>query len=130
MYLRLDPSNGIPLAVQIGSGLRMAIAGQRLRPGEQLPSARDLAAELHVNFHTVRKAYGDLEADGLLETRRGLGTFVAASRQSRSARLRQIVRPHVEALVRDLAGSDFDGDEVADLVGAELARLAVTRTRR
>jgi GntR family transcriptional regulator len=56
MYLALDANNGIPLGVQIVAGIRMAIAAQRLRPGDQLPSARDLAAELHVNFHTVRKA--------------------------------------------------------------------------
>lgn len=123
MYLRLDPSSGVPLGVQIESGLRLAIAAQRLRPGEQLPSARALAEDLHVNFHTVRKAYGELEAAGLLEFRRGLGTFVSAGRQARNAELRRLVRSHLESLAGDLAGIDLDAGELEQLVLSELARL-------
>lgn len=129
MYLRLDPHNGVPLGVQIAAGLRVAIATRRLAPGERLPSARELAAELHVNFHTVRKAYGDLEAEGLVELRRGLGAFVAASRQARAAELRRIVRAHVERLVEDTAGIEMDPEHLLRLVQDELQRLATTKKK-
>jgi GntR family transcriptional regulator len=115
MFLRLDPSSGVPLGVQIAHGLRLALVTQRVRAGEQLPSARDLAADLRVNFHTVRKAYAELEADGLLETRRGLGTFAAATARSAQAELRRVVRRHVEALLGDLAGGDVDRGAVREL---------------
>lgn len=127
LYLRLDAHSGVPLGVQIRNGLRLAIVAQRLRPGEQLPSARDLAAELRVNFHTVRKAYGELEGEGLLEFRRGLGTFVSATRQARVAEVRRVVRAHLGALLRDLAGMELDGDELEAMVLSELARLAPQR---
>jgi GntR family transcriptional regulator len=127
VYLRIDPNSGVPLGVQIASGLRLAIVSQRLRAGEQLPSARDLAAELRVNFHTVRKAYGDLEGEGLLEFRRGLGTFVTASRQSRVTELRRLVRSHMEALMQDLAGVEVDPEQLEELVRTELERLNASR---
>jgi DNA-binding transcriptional regulator YhcF (GntR family) len=114
VFLRVDANSGIPLGVQIGNGLRLAIVAQRIRAGEQLPSARDLAAELRVNFHTVRKVYGELEAEGLLESRRGLGTFVVASQRSSAAELRRVVRRHVEALLQDLAGGTLDADAVRE----------------
>ncbi|HLQ38190.1 MAG TPA: GntR family transcriptional regulator [Planctomycetota bacterium] len=130
MYLRVDPNNGIPLGMQIANGLRLAILAQRLHPGEQLPSARALAADLRVNFHTVRKAYGDLEAEGVLEFRRGLGTFVTAARQARAAELRRLVRSHLEALVEDLAGVAIDSDALAELVRAELERLTASPEKK
>ena len=122
MYLRVDPNSGVPLGVQIAQGLRLAIAMRRLEPGEQLPSARSLAAELKVNFHTVRKAYGALEVEGVLEFRRGVGTFVAAVRPLRGAELKRLVKSHVMALAEELAGLDIDASEVATLVQKELAR--------
>ena len=115
MFLRLDPNSGVPLGVQIKSGLRLAIVGQRLKPGEQLPPVRELAADLRVNFHTVRKAFAELEAEGLLETRRGLGTFVAPQQRSGRTELRRVVKEHVEGLLNDLAGTEVDHDLVRGL---------------
>ena len=123
MYIRIDPNDGIPLGVQIVRGIRLAIAQGKLAAGEQLPSARDFAAQLQVNFHTVRKAYGELQTDGLLEFQRGRGTFVTQDkRRLRAPDLRNIVRGHVERLVEDVAGSEVDPDQLDELVLAELAR--------
>jgi GntR family transcriptional regulator len=123
MHFKLEPNSGVPLGVQITRQLRLAIASGRLAPGERLPSARDLAEELKVNFHTVRKAYGDLEQAGLVRQERGLGTYVA----DRPARLdgvevRELVRRHVEQLVADLAGLGMRSAEVVRLVEEELRR--------
>ena len=123
MHIRLDSDSGIPLAVQIQTGLRLQIVAQRLLAGEQLPSARDLAAELKVNLHTVLKAYSQLESEGLLETRRGLGTFVLASQKARVGELRKLVRERLGALVQDLAGSDIDADVLLAMLREELEQL-------
>src|SRR5258708_7206432 len=124
MHLRLEPNSGVPLGLQIAQGIRLAVASGRLRPGERLPSARDLAAELSVNFHTVRRAYQDLEREGLLFRERGVGTFVV-ERAARldQADLRRLVRAHLERLAADLAGSEVGLEEVQSLVERELARL-------
>lgn len=123
MRLRLDPTGGVPLGVQIARQIRLAVAAGRLSPGDRLPAARDLAADLRVNFHTVRKAYGDLEAEGLLRCEQGRGTFVAegAGPLSRGD-LREVVRRHVERLAEDLAGAEVDPALLEGLVAEELRR--------
>ncbi len=123
MRLRVDPNSGVPLGVQIAQQLRLAIAAGRLGAETRLPSARDLAADLGVNFHTVRKAYGVLETEGLLRVERGRGTTVATARRLRAADLRGLARRHVERLAEDLAGADVDVARLRSIVDAEL-RLA------
>ncbi len=68
----------MPLYAQLTRAIRFAIATGRLRIGEQLPTVRQLAVELRVNANTVAKVYAELERSGILETRRGVGTFVSA----------------------------------------------------
>ena len=67
-----------PIYVQIGENVRRLMALGELNPGEKLPSARELAQVLGVNPNTVVHAYQMLEIEGIIETRRGLGTFVRA----------------------------------------------------
>jgi GntR family transcriptional regulator len=124
IYLRVEPTSGVPLGMQIGRQLRLAVATGRLKPGERLPAARDLAAELSVNFHTVRKAYSELESEGILVTARGRGTFVAQSVKDLTApELRGQVRMHLARLVEDLAGAGVSPERLAALVEEELGRL-------
>src|SRR5262245_25188713 len=68
-----DPT---PLHAQLERAIRFAIITERLRIGEQLPTVRQLAIDLKINANTVAKVYGVLERAGILETRRGVGTFV------------------------------------------------------
>jgi DNA-binding LacI/PurR family transcriptional regulator len=72
----LDPLSSIPLSHQLKQQLTWLIASGALKPGERLPPVRDLAKVHSVNLHTVRQAYLRLEAEGLVETRRGRGTHV------------------------------------------------------
>ena len=131
VFLRLDPNDPVPLGAQIVRGIRLAVGQGRVAPGERLPSARELAASLQVNFHTVRKAYGELEADGVLEFQRGRGTFVSAdARRLGRGEVRKVVREHVQRLVEDLAGSDVDDDALADAVLAELRKATKQPDRR
>jgi len=74
----LSPSHPMPLYAQLTRAIRFAIATGKLRVGEQLPTVRQLAVELRVNAYTVAKVYTELERSGILETRRGVGTFVSA----------------------------------------------------
>ena len=74
----LSPSHPMPLYAQLTRAIRFAIATGKLRVGEQLPTVRQLAVELRVNANTVAKVYTELERTGVLETRRGVGTFVSA----------------------------------------------------
>jgi GntR family transcriptional regulator len=76
MLLRIDPSAAQPLHEQLAAVLRGAIAAGEAKPGERLPSARELARDLDVNMHTVLRAYATLRDEGLLDLRRGRGAVV------------------------------------------------------
>ena len=82
----LSPSHPMPLYAQLARAIRFAIATGRLRVGQQLPTVRQLAVELRVNANTVAKVYAELERTGILETRRGVGTFVSARQYAISHR--------------------------------------------
>jgi len=71
----LDMSSG-PIFEQIAKNVHQMLARGALKPGDKLPSARDLAAKLSVNPNTIVHAYNQLEAQDVIEKRRGLGTFV------------------------------------------------------
>lgn len=116
----IDPRDRTPLYAQLERGLRASIATGRLQPGDQLPTVRQLAVELRVNANTVARVYADLERAGVLQTRRGVGSFISAagpvearSTQERTRRLRAFV-------TRALADADAAGFTIADVL-AELA---------
>jgi GntR family transcriptional regulator len=81
MFLPIDPSSGLPVYRQIMEQVRRMVVAGRLGAGEKLPSVRDLALTLGINPLTVGKAYGELERDGVVEMRRGLGVFVLSPRE-------------------------------------------------
>jgi GntR family transcriptional regulator len=89
----IDPSDPTPLYAQLERAIRVAIATGRLSAGDKLPTVRQLAVDLRINANTVAKVYGELERTGVLETRRGVGTFIrdmgsrAASRSDREREL-------------------------------------------
>lgn len=76
ILVRIDSDSSVGLADQIVNQLRGAVVSGRLQPGERLPSARELAAGLDVNMHTVLRAYALLRDQGLIELRRGRGARV------------------------------------------------------
>ena len=92
----INPSDPTPIYAQLERAIKMAIASIRLKPGDRLPTVRQLAVDLRINANTVAKVYAELERSGVLETRRGVGTFVSdgphqkASRRDREKDLRAL----------------------------------------
>lgn len=91
----LDLKSKVPIYIQIRDKLRLMIATEELKPGEQMPPVRDLASELLINPNTVAKAYHELEREGYIYTQRGMGTFV-------SERSRGLARNHKTGHARKL----------------------------
>jgi GntR family transcriptional regulator len=79
MVVRIDSESRVPIYGQIVEQIKAQIAAGQLVPGDQLPTIRQLATDLRINFNTVVRAYLDLEREGLISTQRGRGTFVADS---------------------------------------------------
>src|SRR6476469_1299402 len=118
----LSPSHPMPLYAQLTRAIRFAIATGRLRVGEQLPTVRQLAVELRVNANTVAKVYAELERAGVLETRRGVGTFVASLRETSESQ-RERARYLIELGDRFLAEArtlGFSAQEAVDSLSVRL----------
>lgn len=78
MQIRVDYESGVPLYAQIIEKIKHLVAAGRLKPGDQLPTIRQLAVDLRVNPNTVVHAYHELGNQGVISTQQGRGTFIAA----------------------------------------------------
>ena len=123
MFRKPSPSSGIPIYVQLKEQIRHAIETGSLSAGDQLPGIRGLAENLVINPNTVIKVYRELENEGILEIRHGLGAFVATRRRrSKPDEMRdaqQVVRESVDRL-KDYG---LDTGEIRRLFEAELANV-------
>ena len=122
VFRKPNPSSGVPIYVQLKEQIRHAIETGALSAGDQLPGIRGLAETLVINPNTVIKVYRDLEQEGVLEIRHGLGAFIASRRRSRSKteELRDAQR-QVHEFVETLKDQGLDEGEIRRLFEAELA---------
>jgi GntR family transcriptional regulator len=106
----------MPLYAQLTRAIRFAITTGRLRVGEQLPTVRQLAVDLRVNANTVAKVYAELERSGILETRRGVGTFVSARHLAAGHREEpeKHLRDLVDRFVEEAGAMGFSSDDLLD----------------
>jgi GntR family transcriptional regulator len=112
----LSPSHPMPLYAQLTRAIRFAIATGRLRVGQQLPTVRQLAVELRVNANTVAKVYAELERTGILETRRGVGTFVSARQYAISHREEheKYLNELIDRFLEEAGALGFSMDDLLD----------------
>jgi GntR family transcriptional regulator len=118
MFLPVDPSSGLPIYRQIYDQVRRMIAAGTVKAGDRLMSVRELSAVLAINPLTVAKAYGELEREGLVEMRRGLGVFVARAAtpvRALSAK-RAAGRAAAERFALEAAQAGLDAREACRLV--------------
>ena len=110
----IDARDRTPIYAQLDRGLRAAIVTGRLRPGDQLPTVRQLAVNLQVNANTIARVYAELERDGVLETRRGVKSFVSAAPGAARSATEHIkrLRAFVTRVLADAAAAGFTRDEV------------------
>jgi DNA-binding transcriptional regulator YhcF (GntR family) len=121
MFEDIDPRSPNPLWGQIAARVRVAVAAGELRPGEALPSVRELARRLRVNPATVAQAYKELAMEGFVETRHGAGTFV---REMSGDRKVEELKVQAVGLVRRLleegARLGINASELADAFQEEV----------
>jgi GntR family transcriptional regulator len=76
MQFELDFRSGQPIYLQIADQIRQKVASGELKPGDQLPTVRQMATDLRINFNTVARAYRMLDEAGLISTQHGRGTYI------------------------------------------------------
>lgn len=95
----LDYRSGAPIYVQIVEQVRQRVSTGELRPGDQLPTVRQMATDLRVNFNTVARAYRLLDEAGLISTQQGRGTYIWEGPTEET--LKQLKKKSLEELARN-----------------------------
>jgi len=117
LQIYVHPGDDLPIYRQIVRQVTDAIAAGRLKPGDRLPSHRELAARLVIAPLTVKKAYDELEQEGLIDTQRGRGTFVSERPPAIDpAASRERLRESAQRLVTQAALSGISFQEVLELL--------------
>ena len=116
MFVALSPGHPDPMYKQVTDQLKDAIASGDLKPNDRLPSVRELSEALDVSAITVKRAYADLETDGYILTRAGLGSFVVPVERDR-LRDRKLaeVKEELRRIVRTGAKFGITADDVVRL---------------
>jgi GntR family transcriptional regulator len=119
-FFRLNASSGVPLYLQLMEQVKHAVETGALRPGDQLPTIRALAQELVMNSNTVVRAYRELEHEGVVELRHGLGVFISQSVSAKGKLMRQ-AQNIVESAVERLQSLGVTEPEIRRLFESALA---------
>lgn len=116
--IRVDLTVHTPAYLQIIGEIKQAIANGELKPGDQLPTVRQLAADLQINFNTVARAYRLLDEEGVISTQHGRGTYILDTPTGRDLqRLRQQqITMLGEHYVEEAEKLGYEPDEVRKLI--------------
>jgi GntR family transcriptional regulator len=120
IQLRLDPSSGVPTYLQLVQQVERALRLGFLQPGDQLPTVREVVAQLAINPNTVLKAYRELEHKGLATGRPGAGTFIEASLAPVDLPELTDLRRSLQRWLDEAAAAGLDEGGVAALVESTL----------
>ncbi|MEM1227948.1 MAG: GntR family transcriptional regulator [Planctomycetota bacterium] len=124
MFFSVDPSNGVAIYAQIVRQVKFAVAEKTLRPGQLLPSVRQLSQQLAVNPNTVTRALQELQSEGITETLRGRGVIVCQDAVDRCRRQRHsILADRLAAALTEALQAGLSADEVRTLVDQQLNSL-------
>lgn len=117
---RIDRRSGVATYLQLVQQVKRALRLGRLHPGDRLPTAREVVEATAINPNTVLKAYRELEREGLVEARRGLGTFVLRSLASGDAAEQESLRQELDVWMSKARDSGLQREDVEALVGSVL----------
>lgn len=124
MEFQIDTASRTPIYRQLVAQIREAVARGRLLPEARLPSVRDLSRSLVVNPNTIARVYTELEREGVLNTRPGLGVFVAQPRSDLTKRARKDrLLGLVDELLTESVHLGFAADEVMAMLSERLSRF-------
>lgn len=129
-YIHVTPGDEAPIYRQIVRQVVAGIASGRLAPGECLPSLRELARKLVVAPLTVKKAYDELESQGVIETRQGQGTYVRVDAVRSSRKGIERLRPLARRLLVEADVANVGADALRALLEKERAALRAERLAR
>jgi len=129
MQIQLDFRSNQPIYLQIVEQIQGQIAGGQLQPGDQLPTVRQLATDLRVNFNTVARAYRLLDEAGLISTQHGRGTYVWEQPPEAERRLHEKSLEEItQDFIRQASQQGYQPQEILQAVEQEINLLKQVRS--
>jgi len=119
LKIEIKKDNGIPIYLQIEEQIRLHIHGGTLEPGDPMPTVRELAVQLGINYNTVSRIYRDLQFAGVLVLKRGIGTFVAEKipqKENMSSQSFKIIEEKARELVLISKRTDLSSVSLSQLI--------------
>jgi GntR family transcriptional regulator len=127
IQFHLEPRSGVATYLQIVQQVKEALRLGTIEIGDQLPTVREVVAELAINPNTVAKAYRDLEREGLVVARQGRGTFVSSTLALASLRHHDALRADLELWLASAVRAGLDDESIRALVSTTLRETSVRR---
>lgn len=115
MEFFINTQSGLPIYLQIVEQVKTSIAGGLVSPGDKLPSVRELAISLAINPNTVSKAYTTLELEGLIEIRKGMGTFISEGSQLSEADKKKKIVPKIQEIIVEAYHLQISDEELIEI---------------
>lgn len=113
---KLDFRSGVPVYIQIVEQVQAHLARGNLKPGDQLPTVRQMASELRVNFNTIARAYRMLDEAGMISTQQGRGTYILEEREEKRDETlrRSALQAQTQGFISLIARQGFTPEEAVE----------------
>jgi GntR family transcriptional regulator len=130
--VHIDQTSSVPIYLQIVEGIERLVASGVLKPGDQLPTVRQLAVDLRLNPNTVARAYLELDRKGVISTQQGRGTFVAErpSHQALVQLREEKLRTMASRFVLEALSLGYTVTEIRRMIEQETRRWAESQRQR
>lgn len=114
--MAIEFDNNLPIYVQIMSYLKKQIVAGKLRSGDKIPSVRELAQELQINPNTVQRTFSELEREGIVETKRGLGRYVTSEESKIMEIKKEMAGELIDHFIQGMRELGFASSEIISIV--------------
>lgn len=122
MNLEINFTSHVPIYVQLTDQIKLKIAKGDLKPGDQLPTVRQVAADLRVNFNTIARAYRILDEEGIISTQHGRGTFILelVNEEHAATLRRDVLRRLTRSYLYESYNLGYSAEEVKEIFNRKL----------
>ncbi len=126
MDIQIDFESGVPIYMQLVDRIKQMVVNGQLQPGQQLPTMRQLAADLRINYNTVGRAYIILDQEGIISTQQGRGTFITSrlsEEQIQKLRMDKL-RSMIGQIIHNALALGYSQQEIEHVIQEQLAETA------
>ncbi|ETT63193.1 GntR family transcriptional regulator [Paenibacillus sp. FSL R7-277] len=116
----IEFDNNQPIYLQIMNYIKGEIITGKLKPGDKIPSVRELAAELQINPNTVQRTFQELERETIVETRRGMGRYVTGSEETILTVKKEMAQDVLDRFIRGMQELGFQGEDILTAVAENI----------